>query len=483
MNASQTLAQIEKIAAEGSRNAKQELLKELLDTDMGKFVVKWAYDPFVTYGLKPIKAGSNFTTKTEFTISGVEPLLHKLSQRELTGNAASDVVRVAFEASTDDGAELLFRILNKDLRCGIAESSIQTVMPSLIPVFAVMRAHHYEEKRIKSWPQVIEPKLDGYRFTFLCREGSGGFFTRSGKRASAAEHLVEPMIQAALTALQEDNIRGELASTLSTKPGHLGSYARSNLNFMVDGEITVNDDFAEMGALRRKSETAKDALFNAFDIMSYSDFDATGSVGKPYLERRKLVEQFVSHADSKIVTKTPRYLVNSHEEIHDYYEKFRARGLEGAMVKNPDGLYDKKKSYGWLKLKAEETEDLYIVGFYNGEDNKEFADTTGGIIVNRDGVEVRIGGGLSKSLRDELWEIWRKDAKLLGVNAKVGFKPGYSVSFKELQKLDLPFELLGRMVEVEYHEVTPDGSLRHPRFIRFRDDKAGEIEDKSKVAA
>ena len=28
-----------------------------------------------------------------------------------------------------------------------------------------------------------------------------------------------------------------------------------------------------------------------------------------------------------------------------------------------------------------------------------------------------------------------------------------------------------KVIEVKYHEVTPDGSLRHPRFYRWRDDK------------
>lgn len=472
MNASEALAKIEQIAAESSRNGKQELLAELLNTEMGKFIVKWAYDPFITYGLKPIRSASNFTTKNEFVPQNVEPLLHKLAQRELTGKAAADVVRVNFEAATDEGSELLFRILSKDLRCGIAESSIQAVMPGLIPVFAVMRAHHYEEKRIKSWPQVIEPKLDGYRFTFLCRDGSGGFFTRSGKRAPAAEHLVEPMIQTALTALATTNNQ-KLKFTLSTRPGDIARYARADLNFMVDGEMTVNGNFAETGALRRTSETAKDALFNVFDIMSYADFDATGSSGEVYMERRKLVEELITHADGKIITKTPRYLVNSHAEIMELYDKFQERGLEGAMVKNPDGLYDKKKSYGWLKIKAEETDDLYIVGVYNGEPNKEFENTIGGLIVNRNGVEVRVGGGYSKELRQELWELWCEDARHLKINPMVGYKPGHSIPFASLQN-DHEYKLLGRMIEVEYHEVTPDGSLRHPRFKCFRDDKAGE---------
>src|SRR5690606_3107977 len=117
----------------------------------------------------------------------------------------------------------------------------------------------------------------------------------------------------------------------------------------------------------RKDEAAAGARFHIFDLMSYADFDAPGSVGKPYTERRKLVEEFVASATDPAITKTPRYFANSFEDIHSLYDQFRGRGLEGAMIKNPDGLYDKKKSYGWLKLKAEESEDLYIVGVFNGE--------------------------------------------------------------------------------------------------------------------
>lgn len=43
----------------------------------------------------------------------------------------------------------------------------------------------------------------------------------------------------------------------------------------------------------------------------------------------------------------------------------------------------------------------------------------------------------------------------------------------EIRALD-PEELIGRMCEVSYHEVTPDLSLRHPVFECFRDDKPVE---------
>nr|WP_280137944.1 MULTISPECIES: hypothetical protein [unclassified Ensifer] len=115
-----------------------------------------------------------------------------------------------------------------------------------------------------------------------------------------------------------------------------------------------------------------------------------------------------------------------------------------------------------------------MVGFYNGEENAENEDRLGGAIVDHKGVNVRIGGGWSSEDRDQLWEDWCHDAAILGINPKVGFKPGWSTDFETIRRHAHRFKFLGRMLEIEFNEVTPDGSLRHPRAVRFRDDKAGE---------
>lgn len=470
------------IAATPSRTEKERLVGELASTNLGKFVLKWAYDPLITFGLTPTRRQTSVLAGLEigFDEALIAPLLQKLASRELTGNAAAAQIEEVMSALDVDGAELLFLILSKDLKCGIAQATITAAVPGLFPVFSVMRAHHFEAKRVKSWPVFVEPKYDGYRYTFLCRNGNGGFFSRSGIRQVAADHLVERMIETALETLAKSN-NSDLRFTLNKHAGSLGRYARDDLAFMVDGEMMMPGNFNETGALRRTSEQATTAFFKAFDIMSYDDFDAVGSVGKPYKERRKLVEQFVSFADASAIQVSESYYAHSAEEVHELYEKFRARLLEGAMVKIPTGLYDKKKSYGWMKIKAEDTEDLPIVGYFNGEKDKEFEHMMGGVIVQRANcVNVRVGSGFSKELREELTKAWEHDAKILGIDPLVGFKPGFEMNLAAIRKGQQQFNLkfLGRLSEIEFHEETPDGSLRHPRHKRFRDDKAGEIESK-----
>ncbi|RWI35450.1 RNA ligase family protein [Mesorhizobium sp.] len=451
---------IRTITDTGSRLEKEKLLAELADLELGRFVLKWTYDPFVTYGLTAPAPDDAVGLNMQFRQSIVEPLLTQLSKRTLTGHAAARETAEVMGALDKAGREILFRILSKDLKCGVAAATINQAVPGLVPVFSVMRAHHFEEKRIKSWPQFVEPKYDGYRYTFLCRNGEGGFFSRNGIRQPAADHLVEPMIETALNAYQGSVANGtDLHKLLSNKLDNRGS-----MNFMVDGEMMMPGDFNATGALRRKDEQATDAFFQVFDIMSYADFDAVGSVGKPYKERRKLVEEFVSYSVGPAIAKSERYFVNSFEEIYDLYEKFRARKLEGAMVKNPDGLYDKKKSYGWMKIKPEETEDLRIIGWFEGKPHTKLEGMFAGFLVDRNGVEVRVGGGFSDDLREECDKECK--AKTAGQEPVIerGIKKRYFDG--------------GRLAEVEFAEVTPDGSLRHPRFIRFRDDKDGELESK-----
>src|SRR5690606_2197340 len=159
--------------------------------------------------------------------------------------------------------------------------------------------------RIKAWPLLVEPKLAGYRFTFLCRNGHGGFVSRSGIRQEAADQLLGPMIKTALLDYQ-----GSVASGYSRhKILPDGGDSRSQLNFMADGEMVMPGGFNENGALRRKDKHAEGARLHIFDLMSYDDFDAAGSVGGTYMERRAWLDEFVKYATEPTITKTPRYIV------------------------------------------------------------------------------------------------------------------------------------------------------------------------------
>jgi ATP-dependent DNA ligase len=497
---------IEDIGATSSRTEKETLVGQLGASDLGKFVLTWAYNPFVTYGITPAKSDNAGRFKMEFKESLVEPLLKKLSSRELTGMAAEREIGEVMGALDEDGANLLFLILSKDLKCGIAANTINQAVPGLIPVFSVQRAQAYEAKRMKKTMKG-EFKLDGNRNTFMSKDGNGGFFSRTGNRVAPLDFLVPPVMVAAYYAMQKGSDALKKVLIGDREPGH------ASLNFVLDGEAMMTL-FEETGAFRRKDEDALGAELHLYDMMSYEDFDAVGAVGEPLHVRRTWVAEFVKLAKEGLkrtdgedaIQIVPQYFVNDDNEVQALFErarsmtlaKYLARGdaekekllltktidkatgqpkvLEGIVVKDPDALYEKKKSHAWMKLKAEETLDLPIIGVFNGQEHSKYENILGGVIVDHKGVEVRVGGGISDEDRAYLWTLWEKDAKIMGVDPHVGFK-GAVHDYADLKSFGAT-NLMTRLLETEFMEVTPDGSLRHPRAIRFRDDKDGEIESK-----
>ncbi|NKX37667.1 hypothetical protein HGG70_07010 [Rhodobacteraceae bacterium R_SAG4] len=477
MTDSQIHDMIQRIAISGGRGEKEQALASMAATEEGRRIINWCYNPFITFGITWRKeptwtAGGDGDDPSQMPI--VHNLLSRLASRDLTGNDAKTAVQSAFDSLNPAAGRILWLCLNKDLKAGVAEASIKSIDPSLIPIFSVMRAHTFEERHVAKFPVAGEPKLDGNRVSFITRDGSGGFFTRTGKVIASMDSMVPPVITMLkgwidqAVSLQADDPLNEWISSLQCVNGVP--------SVMLDGEMMSDKGFDSVnGALNAKDDRTDGLSFNIFDALSWQEFDAMGEVKVSYIERRRRVNSIVVYASgigmSQIVRQTPIEILNSHDEIQEAYQRWRNAGQEGLMVKDLQGFYQKKKSRSWLKLKNEDTEDLPVIGAYQGREDGKYANTIGGLIVDRNGVAVRVSG-ISDEAREEMWTLWGETCNSVGVSADCGYE---GLTFKLGDK---PGPLLGRLIEVEFHEATKDGSLRHPRFVRFRDDKTGEV-DKS----
>lgn len=507
---SEMMVHIRKIADEDSRTGKQLLLKEMADTPLGRWVIEKTYNPFITYGIKcplpdkcAIKPGEvtisySSASERELFARDIEELLDGLAKRELTGNDARDDLLHVMRSINEDGKQMLWRIISKDFKAGVGESSIHLIDPTLVPSFAVMRAQAFTSRRVKEWPYNAEWKLDGQRNTFLCKDGVGAYYTRTGRHVPALDFFVPTLLKVAKIAVNDPGMKPILIDE------------NGGLSFALDGEAMMGL-FAETGALRRKGVDAIGSEFHCYDIMTFKDFDTQGVHGKIQNERRKdvvrfanIARQVLKHTDEDgMIQVVPMRVVNSEEEVFQMFEtsqettlaSYLARGdevreaellkttidnhtgkpkvLEGVMVKNPNAQYQKKKCVDWLKVKAEETEDLRIIGAYPGKPGTKYEGSLGGVVVDFNGVHVRVGGGFSDPERESLWEDFSSD--LWGCGTMCLYQEKDAVLFPKPPEDAL---LIGRLLEVAYHEVTPDLSMRHPRAVRFRDDKDSEI-DKS----
>lgn len=433
MNSDEVLSAINEVAAESSKTGKQAMLAEYGKDEMFFNAVRYALDPFRTYGIgekslpkQLIEGGTGeFTPDTWIT-------LLRLSNRDLTGNAAQTQLEKELSAMTPISQELLRRILLKDLRAGFSESTANKAIPNWVPTFDCMLAHPFSDHKHKlSYPLWVEPKLDGVRvLTFVdVANESVRFFSRSGKEFTTFEHLKLPILS------MVNNHRCDIREAE-------GDDADAHLfNLVLDGEVVSGSFNKTVGDVRRKNEQAVDAKLCVFDLLPLSTFfkdDKKGCADAgTYLNRRaKLRNLFACKETGAPLVMLPSWEVHNEDEVHEKYEECRARGLEGLIVKDPNGLYHRRRNHAWSKIKAEESVDIRITGIVEG--TGKYAGKVGALVVDFNGTPVNVGTGLDDAQREDFWA---------------------------------DRNLIGRLVEVGYHEITPDGSLRHPRFMRFRDDK------------
>lgn len=459
MNAYDVMRLLDQVAATKSRTEKEALLSTGKDDPLLREVFKRTYDPFITYGMTPLKVEGTVGGKS---IHGADHhaffVLDALAQRKLTGNAAKEQVKELLLALDPDSSTLLNRIIGKDLRAGFTANTINKVIPDFIEIFEVMLAHKFEEKRITQWPVAVEPKLDGTRVAAITEKGVTAVLSRNGKEFPGMAHLSGPfteVIHAAHARAQREGKDALVKYLGGDKPAA-----------MLDGEAISGNFNDTVGAVRRKAEG--DAILHVFDILPLSAFRSMDVIKLPYKARRHIVQYVVDSApEGTPIRLGQRYLANSFEEIYGLYQKVReittnGKPGEGLIVKPLDGLYEKKRSYSWLKMKAEETIDVRITGWFEGKAGTKLEGKFGGHLVDYEGVEVRVGGGYSDELREE-----QLIAAQAVPEARTELDRGVAKHY---------FADPGRMIEVEFHEVTPDGSLRHPRYVRFRDDKAPAVD-------
>lgn len=455
MSAQDVMRLLDQVAATKSRTEKEELIGRCKDDALLRAVFRWGCDPFITFGITPPKVagtpgGKTITDPDHYSFA----LLGALAKRTLTGNAAKEQVKEMLLALDPDSSEMLRRILIKDMRAGFTVNTVNRVIPGFIDVFEMMLAHPYEEKRIKKWPVVAEPKMDGTRVAALTETGESVFLSRNGKEFPGLGHLDK-----AITAVVHAAHARAKAQGSDSLVKYFGGDAPA---LMLDGEAVSGNFNQTVGDVRRSGEA--NAVLHVFDVLPLKAFRKSDVIPLAYQGRRQVLQFLVDSAPLGSPIKiVPRYLLNSQAEIDALYERVRetlvnGKPGEGLIVKPLDGHYEKKRSHLWLKIKAEETADVRIIGWYEGKAGTKLEGKFGGHLVDYEGVEVRVGGGYSDELREE-----QLIAAQAEPEAKAEIDRGVVKHY---------FVNHGRMIEVEYHEVTPDGSLRHPRFVRFRDDKA-----------
>lgn len=390
---------------------------------------KLALSPYITFGVKKVPTFDGLDGQG-LPWDAFKELCHLLSTRQLTGDDARNAIELALSASTkSQWNDWYRRILIKDLRCGVSEKTINKIKKNAVPVFEVMLAHDgaNHEKKIAG-KKLLEPKLDGVRVLTIIDSVAKTVtqYTRNGKVLENFSHITD--------ALQKN----------------IDDYDRS---WVIDGEMISSSFQALMKQVHRKSDVqSEDARLMAFDILPLSEFQKGRSV-MGQKRRSALLRSMKPLLDKTgCIDVIPQTEVNLGEYVGElqfkqYNKDALAAGFEGIMIKDPDAVYECKRSVGWLKQKPFIEVSLTVVGIEPGTGKNEG----------------KMGALLCEG---------EDDGKFIKVSVGSGWT--------DEQRAEVDETVIGQILEVRADAVTKNQdsedvySLRFPRALRFRGFKAGE---------
>ena len=419
------------------RTNKEQIIRRQAEEGNTEFFegCRLALDCMITFGVKQILEKDK-NEGQGLSWNGFLQLATALSKRQLTGNDAQTAILHARMKATQEQWNYWYRrILIKDMRAGFSEKTINKVVENdfknyAISQFVVQLAHDSANHETKlAGERLIEVKLDGVRvIAIVYPTGAVSLFSRNGKQLDNFP-LVEQQLKKHAIFFAEPVV--------------------------LDGEIMSASFQDLMKQVHRKSDVqSNDAVLNLFDILTLREFQE-GKGDHRQIDRSVSLlswyNQFKDHMPNITVVGQELVDLDSVEGKARFKEinaEAIAGGYEGIMIKDPEAVYECKRSVAWLKLKP------FI------EVTLEVKDVEEGTGRN----EGRLGALVCEGV---------DDGKSINVNVGSGFSDGDRTGFWASRD-----SLVGQLVEVRADAVTQnqDGtySLRFPRFLRFRGFEVGE---------
>lgn len=355
LNSKQVMAVIREIAANPSKNVKKASVKALAKDATAVRVFSYAYDPFKTYGFIP-QAWTDTCPNGEHSVFDEKTwqLLDDMIARKLTGNAA----RVAFyeEVSRldDDSAELLWRIVRKDLRAGFGESTINKAIKGLIPTFPYQRCSLPKDVELDEWPWETgvfsQLKADGM-FANVDHELSGNVAVRSRQGSEFPIERFQRLVAAVQACLPNGfQYHGEIVVLRD------GKVLNREIGNGIMNSVLSGGSFAEN----------EQPQFQVWDMIPLDKIVAKGKHTTPYSVRIKMLLLALKTNTSQSLRLIETRVVKSKADAYRHAAQLMRDGYEGTVVKHPNAIWKDGTSKEQVKLKLEFDVDLKIVGIADG---------------------------------------------------------------------------------------------------------------------
>ena len=409
------------VDAQNSTNSntdKLNVLKQYSENEAVRNALEYTYNTFKQYGVTSANCKKN-SNLIKYGYSDLFKLLDDLSIRFITGHLAISLVNGFVEANKKH-EDLIFSIIDRNLKTRSTASMINKVIPNLIPTFDVALANSYDEKTAKKvdmdkdvW--YVSRKLDGCRcICIIDAEGEPTYFSRGGNEFLTLKNLDAEIISLGLK------------------------------NMVIDGEICMmdangNENFQGIiKEIKRKDHTIENPFFYMFDILSMDEF-VTKEGTTPFSIRNVQLDNLFFEKEFKNIGCLKQQILIDERMITYYSQLAKENGWEGLMLRR-DATYQGKRSNDILKVKQFFDAEYVVVDIENALNR---------VIV--DGKEVE--------------ELMMKNVVIEHKGSRVQVGSGFTHEQKRYY-FENPSEILGKQITVQYFEETHNQnggtSLRFP---------------------
>ena len=277
----------------------------------------------------------------------------------------------------------------------------------------------------KDW--LFEIKWDGYRAISEINQGKVELYSRNGNSFNTSY----PVVLHALEKMKTD--------------------------LVLDGEIVVlnGDGKSDFQKLQHyEDNTQYPICYYVFDVLSVNGSSTTNL---PLIERKKLLQ--------KIIPKGQVIKFSDHIGEHGkaFFEAAGKKDMEGIMAKKADSLYyPGTRTNEWLKIKHHKSAEVIIAGFTKPTGARKYFGALVWGIRSKDKLQYagHTGSGFSET---GLAEMYKKLKPLVKKQSP----------FDEVIKTNAPVTWVKPLLiaEVKFTDWTNDNKMRHPIFLRLRNDK------------
>ena len=283
---------------------------------------------------------------------------------------------------------------------------------------------------------IIEPKLDGVRGIIHCTPTGVYILSRRVNKDGV------------YTQFQDNvpHLRDHPTLVTLGKAGY--TILDSEILAPVDSD-TLGNTMSIIGAKPEKAIETQKKIGNAY-IVLFDVIEFKGKDLRKFTWRARRLHLNTIELDEKnnYIRRIPYVENNFIEQRRTIAANYIKDGYEGVVLKNPEAEYFASRA--WLKHKERTTIDAQIIGWVEGK-----------------GKYVNHVGALKTAILND-----KKELQFLCTVA-----PGTDAKRKELYDKflnlsDTQITALKLIVEIEGQQMTKDKSIRHPRILRYREDRS-----------